>query len=347
MEIRMKIDQKVLSLLDAAQAGRAPAKDECVTLLQFPETSLESAFLRIIADSITRRRFSNEGIVLGQIGVEIAPCPGNCRFCSFGEGHTTFESSVMSDEDILHSADNFTGSGDLYALFLMTMHTFDFTRLLHIVQIVRQRIPRETQIVVNIGDFDKAQGQDLKAAGVNGAYHVCRLREGVDTTLEPEQRKATIRNIKESGLDFYCCCEPIGPEHTPQELADQMFIGLEYGCFQHAAMRRVHIPSVPLSRHGQISELRLAQITAVVALATLASSETKSIAVHEPNLLGLTSGANTVYAETGANPRDTEKDTTGHRGRDIKDCKTMLYEAGFENLLASPGQRKLLTNAFR
>jgi biotin synthase len=229
----------------------------------------------------------------------------------------------------------------------MTMHTFDFERLVRIVRMVRERIPRGTQIVVNIGDFGQDQARDLKAAGVNGAYHVCRLREGSDTSLPPEQRKATIRCIKDAGLDWYYCCEPIGPEHTPQELADQIFVGLEYGCFQHAAMRRVYIPSAPLAGRGQISELRLAQATAVVALATLACSETKSIAVHEPNLLGLTGGANTVYAETGANPRDTEKDTTGHRGRDIKDCKRMLYEAGFGDLLTSPGKRSVLADTYR
>jgi biotin synthase len=187
----------------------------------------------------------------------------------------------------------------------------------------------------------------LKAAGVSGAYHVCRLREGTDTALDPAQRKATIQNLKDAGLDWYYCCEPIGPEHTPEELTDQIFIGLEYGCFQHAAMRRVYVPSAPLSPHGQISELRLAQVTAVVTLATLACPETRSIAVHEPNLLGLTAGANTVYAETGANPRDTKKDTTGHRGRDIRACKMMLYEAGFENLLTSPLERTTLTDAYR
>ena len=343
----MEIDKKVARILDMAQAGRAPTKEECVYLLQFPETSLEAALLRAVSDSITRRRFNNEGIVLAQIGIEIARCPGRCKFCSFGEGHTAFEPSVMSDEDILRSADNFTASGDLYALFLMTMHTFDFERLVHIVRIVRERIPRETEIVVNIGDFDRAQAQDLKAAGVNGAYHVCRLREGIDTALDPEKRKATMRTIKDSGLDFYYCCEPIGPEHSPQELADQIFTGLEYGCVQHAAMRRVYFPSAPLSPHGQISELRLAQVTAVVALASLACPETRCIGVHEPNLLGLTAGANTVFAEAGANPRDTEKETTGHRGRDIKDCKTMLYEAGFENLLTSPGRRITLTDTYR
>lgn len=253
----------------------------------------------------------------------------------------------MSDTDILQSADNFTASGELYALFLMTMHTFDFTRLTRTVRLVRDRIPRETQIVVNIGDFDRAQALDLKAAGVNGAYHVCRLREGVDTALEPEQRKRTIRTIKECGLDWYYCCEPIGPEHTPEELAEQIYLGLEYGCFQHAAMRRVYIPSTPLAAHGQVTELRLAQVVAVVTLATLGCSETRSIAVHEPNLLGLSAGANTVYAETGANPRDTEKDTTGHRGRDIQACKQMLYEAGFASLLVSPERRVSLAEAYK
>jgi len=229
----------------------------------------------------------------------------------------------------------------------MTMHTFDFVRLINTVRVVRGCIPRETQIVVNIGDFDRSQALDLKAAGVNGAYHVCRLREGTDTALDPEQRKATIRTIKESGLDWYFCCEPIGPEHSPEELAEQIFLGIEFGCFQHAAMRRVYIPTAPLANHGQISELRLAQVTAVVALATLGCPDARSIAVHEPNLLGLAAGANTVYAETGANPRDTEKETTGHRGRDIRDCKTMLYEAGFESLLASPDKRRPLAEAYR
>jgi len=343
----MKADKKVISLLDLAQAGRAPSREECASLLQFPETSLEAALMRAVSDSIARQRFDNESIILGQIGVEIEPCPGACKFCNFGEGHTIFESSTMSDEDILRYADNFTASGELYALFLMTMHAFDFERLVHIVQIVRARISSETQIVVNIGDFDLAQARDLRSAGVNGAYHICRLREGIDTALAPELRKSTIRNIKDSGLDWYYCCEPIGPEHSPQELADQIFIGLEYGCFQHAAMRRVYIPSAPLSLCGQISELRLAQVTAVVALATLACPETRSIAVHEPNLLGLTAGANTIYAEMGANPRDTEKNTTGHRGRNIKDCRMMLYEAGFQNLLTSPERRIPLTDTFR
>lgn len=343
----MIVNEKVKDILQQAQGGRAPNQQECALLLSFPESSAEAALMRAVADAVGRRKFGNNGILLGQIGVEIAACPGGCKFCSFGDGHTAFEPSRMSDEEILGCASNLTASGDLFALFLMTMHEFDFARLVHIAGVVRAQIPKATQIVVNIGDFDHVQAQELKAAGITGAYHVCRLREGIDTALDPENRLATIQIIKASGLDWYNCCEPIGPEHTPEELAEQIYLGLEFGCFQHAAMRRVYMPSSPLAAHGQITELRLAQVVAAVTLATLDCPQTRSIAVHEPNLIGLTAGANTVYAETRANPRDTEKDTTGHRGRDICECKKMLYEAGFEDLLVAPGKRRTLSENYR
>ena len=94
---------------------------------------------------------------------------------------------------------------------------------------------------------------------------------------------------------------------------------------------------VPLSRNGQITERRLAQIVAVVTLATLDCRETRNIAVHEPNLLGLAAGANVVYAESGANPRDTEADTEKNRGLGMVGCRKMLYEAGFARLLRGDG----------
>ena len=53
----------------------------------------------------------------------------------------------------------------------------------------------------------------------------------------------------------------------------------------------------------------------------------------EPNLLGLCAGANAIYAETGANPRDTVSDTAVGRGMDMNACRKMLYEAGFKELL--------------
>lgn len=338
----MKLNATISKILDHAADFGAPSKADCVAMLECPPTSIEAGAIRATADAVSRHRFGNEGIILGQIGIEIDACPAKCGFCSFGEGHTRFEPSSMSLDEIVAAADAFTASGDLYALFLMTMHTFDFDRLFGTVTALRERMPWQPQLVVNIGDFSRRQAELLREAGVDGAYHVLRIREGRDTALDPERRIQTIASIKDVGLDWYYCCEPIGPEHAPQEIVDQLFLGIEYGCFQHAAMRRVYLPEGPLAHHGQIAELRLAQVVAVVALATLACPDTKNIAVHEPNLIGLTSGANVVYAEAGANPRDTEEDTSKHRGRDIAVCKEMLYEAGFDSVLVAPGQRRPL-----
>ncbi|WP_300158181.1 hypothetical protein [Solidesulfovibrio sp.] len=340
-----EMDVPTRRILEAALAGLPPTEKQCAALLALPEASLEAAAVRAVADAATRRRLGDAGILLGQIGLEIDACPGKCAFCSFGEGHTAFAPSRMTEEEILRNAAAFTEGGELYALFLMTMHVFDFGRLLRVVELLRGRVPAATQLVVNIGDFDRSQAMELRAAGVDGAYHVNRLREGIDTALDPAGRKATIGAIRESGLDWYYCCEPVGPEHDPEELAEQLYLGVELGCFQHAAMRRVFLPGSPLASRGQISERRLAQVVAVAALACLGCPETRSIAVHEPNPLGLTAGANTVYAEAGANPRDTEEDTAGHRGRDIAACKTMLWECGFTQLLVSPDARTPLREA--
>jgi biotin synthase len=332
-----QLTEQIQTILDRALENQPPSREECKLLLELPSDSLEAARLRATADFVSRRRFGNKAILLGQIGIGTAPCPGDCLFCVFGQSHTVFPRAELSLEEILERARLFAASGDLFALFLMTMHDFELERLLRIVEAVRKTLPSHSQIVVNIGDFDLAQARELRAAGVNGAYHVCRLREGVDTALSPEARKRTFSVIRESGLDFYYCCEPIGPEHSAEELVDQLFLGIEYGCFQHAAMRRVYGPGSPLASRGQITEQRLAQVVAVVALATLGCPQTQNIAVHEPNLLGLAAGANVVYAETGANPRDTQADTSVNRGLDMATCRKMLYESGFDGLLRGDG----------
>jgi len=331
------LTERLDRILKTSLEGKAPSKEDCVYLLSLPSESLEASMLMATADAVSRRRFGNNAILLGQIGIDTAACPGNCRFCVFGKDHTSMPTSKLPLDEILRRTHAFADAGDLFALFLMTMHEFNLDRLLEVVVMVRRELPSHTQIVINVGDFDAEQARQLKAAGVNGAYHVCRLREGTDTDLDPQARRRTFRVIRGAGLDFYYCCEPIGPEHSAEELVEQMFMGIEYGCFQHAAMRRVFVPGVPLSAKGQITERRLSQVVAVIALATLGCPETRNIAVHEPNLLGLAAGANVVYAESGANPRDAKIDTTGNRGLDMPACRKMLYEAGFTALQRGDG----------
>jgi biotin synthase len=327
----MPVGALLRQVLEKAEENCSPTKEECAHLLSFQEQSPEAGILIAAANEISRRRFGNVGILLGQVGIEGASCPGGCKFCAFGEGHT-ISASQLSLEQILERAQAFCAGADLYALFLMTTHQTDFTRLLATISAVRRTIPAETKIVLNTGDLDQSQANELHCAGAEGAYHICRLREGTDTGLLPEQRLRTLEFIRTAGLDLYYCCEPIGPEHTTQELVEQMFIGIRFGCFQHGAMRRIPVPGTPMFTRGQITERRLAQVVAVSALATLGCKETEIIIVHEPNVQGLCAGANAIYAETGANPRDTAPDTKGHRGLDMSDCRGMVSGAGFAGL---------------
>ncbi|MDR1959077.1 MAG: hypothetical protein LBQ54_08545 [Planctomycetaceae bacterium] len=335
----MKIDKRIYGVLDRSMEGIAPSKEECIELLRIPERTLEASLLRSVADELMRKRFHNQAMLMGQIGIETFPCPGDCQFCVFGETHTAFPKTEINDAGILEAAVDFTAQNDLYALFLMVMHTFDENRLLQIVESVRSTIPASTALLLNMGDFSPETAKTFAAAGVSGMYHVLRLREGTDSKLDPEHRRQTIRAIKEAGLLWFYCCEPIGPEHTPEELTEQIFLGLEYKCFQHATMRRIRFPGSPLFDRGIISELRLAQITAVVALAMIDNPELRAIAVHEPNLPGLLSGANSICAESGANPRDTSENTNQGRGRDTTACKLMFAEAGFTSLYNAGGDR--------
>lgn len=325
----MNIDKRILEVLDRAEQGIPPSKAECVALLDRPAASLEASMLRAVADDVCRRRFGNRGLVLGQIGIQTGACTADCGFCGFARSLNRSETAMMPFDEILACVDGFTASDELHALFLLTTHAFDMERLAAVVGAVRARIPRQMQLVLNVGDFNLTQARALKQAGADGAYHICRLREGIDTGLSPLARKDTLRAIRDAGLDLYYCCEPIGPEHTSEELVEQLFIGVEAGCVQHAAMRRVPVPGSSMEGRGQISELRLAQVVAVVALASLASPETQSIAVHEPSLIGLASGANAIWAETGSNPRDAVNAAQARRGRDVEQCKRMLFEAGF------------------
>lgn len=324
-----KFSSSFLNTLERAENREELRRDELVELLRYPEVGPEADRVRGLANQISRQRFRNRGVILGQIGYETAPCPGNCQFCAFGADITTLPENRPSKQEILHLAEDFLAHKSLFALFLMGMHDFRFDTLLETIDVLKPILRNNVRLVVNIGDFDRSQADELKSAGVSGAYHVLRLREGEATDLDPQVRRDTIRSLREASLDWYYCCEPVGPEHTPEELVDQMLLGRECGAFQHAGMRRVLLPNSPLAKHGIISELRLAQVTAVVTLAMIGNENLGSIAVHEPNTLGLCSGANAVYAEAGANPRDLVGETQRNRGHSVYDCEQMLRECGF------------------
>ena len=152
-----------------------------------------------------------------------------------------------------------------------------------------------------------------------------------------------MENAKRAGLELLDCLEPIGPEHTPTELVEHMFITIEMGCMQSGVMKRVAVPGTPLAHYGQITDFKLSHILAVQSLAMLSMGRLPWIGVHEPNEMGYLSGANLICAETGINPRDTAKDTAAGRGLNMAASRRILYESGFAYLRRGDDSKVALT----
>jgi len=308
--------------------GHSLTRDEIVYLLSNHHQSLDEGFVMAAANVINRTVSKRKAEVHAQIGLNLSPCPNNCLFCAFAAKNGVFrEFQELPIEDIILLALKAEGDG-ANALFFMTTHDFSFKKYIEISKEVRKKLKPETVMIANMGDFGYEEGKQLKEAGYSGIYHAVRMGEGRDTQIDPQVRLNTIRAAREAGLLIGTCVEPIGPEHSIEEIAEKILIGREINpCFS-GAMRRISIPGSELEQYGMISEYRLAFLVAVVRLAM--GKDLIGNCTHEPNLLGAVSGANLFWAEVGANPRDTETETSRGRGLNVKSCIEMFRETDFD-----------------
>ena len=331
------IDKKLHDILEKADRRENLTKQDCIYILGLSPESYEAGLVRSKANALIREKNGNAAIIIGQIGVDIHPCEAKCAFCSFGKDHTEIPRAKISKPQLKKAIDEFCKEGDLYGLYLMTMADTDQDYLLEMIEYAREVAPPETQIWINTGDNEQSFYERAAAAGAKGAYHVCRLREGVDTQLDPQIRIESMKNIKAAGLDLFSCCEPIGPEHSIEEIADSIMLCVDMGVTQFGAMKRIAVPDSPLYADNQISNLQMAHIMGCVGLAYACVESAAFFGVHEPSELGYLAGANFVTAETGANPRDTVLDTSKGRGWDMNRCRKLLFEAGFTKLMKGDG----------
>lgn len=330
---------KINTILEKACSGIPLSREEVLALIKIDENTLEADSIRQAGRYISRKRFGSRAMLLCQTGIEAFPCIADCKFCSFGKSSFSEELWKISEKELHAVTKQITGQG-VFAHFLLFMHNSLFESLLSSVEKAKKYLPKGTNLVMNCGDLERIQISELKNAGVTGFYHVLRLGEEVDTTLKKRDRIQTIEFLKQEGLDWYTCCEPVGPEHCAEEIADQIMLSRELSCFQNAVMRRICVTASMRDR-GKISLLRSAQLVAIVALAMVGNRELSSIAVHEPDLLGLYAGANCIYAEFGVNPRDKEKETSRSRGFSIEKCKDMLKDSGFVSLIQANEEKEI------
>jgi biotin synthase len=335
----MKLDERFENIMNNVSNGKGPDKEECKYLLGFEPHSLESTHMMSIANHYWRTRLQNCGVIYGQIAIDIGPCDANCQFCSFAKSYTDIKPNRMSMEEIEHAVKELSRWDDIFGIFLMTIRDVDMDYLLDAVKTARASLPDHIQVWVNIGDISYDEAVSLKEAGVIGAYHVLRLREGEDTAIDPSDRLKTFEAINKAGIQLFTCVEPIGPEHTADEIFDSVFLKYEYGLVNHAAMRRTFMPSMPIAKRGIISQLRLAQITAIICLSAVSYPDMMAVACHEPHALGLSAGGSIVSAEWGACPRNDINEETASKALSINACRRMLFEAGFSSIINGAGEQ--------
>jgi biotin synthase len=329
-EPSMQVDSKVKNIIIKVFDGLALEKDEILLLLRFDHRSTEAGWVMAVANDIARTASKGKAEVHAQIGLNLSPCPNNCSFCAFSAENRVFtEKKEIGVEEIAQLAFQAEEDG-ANAIFFMTTHDYPFEKYIETSKEVRKSLKPETVMIANIGDFGYEEGMQLKDAGYAGIYHAVRMGEGRDTKIDPKVRLKTIRAAQEAGLLIGTCVEPIGPEHSIEEIAQKILIGRDINPCYSGAMRRINIPGSELERYGMISEYRLAFLVAVVRLAM--GRSLIGNCTHEPNVLGATAGANLFWAEVGTNPRDTEFETSRGRGLDVRSCIRMFKEADFDVL---------------
>jgi len=316
-------------IIKKSRNGEAFSKEEIVKMLSFDTCSVETSIIMGEAGRLARELTDNKAEVHGQFALNLAPCPVNCEFCSFASQYDIFkEPKELTVQECIDYAIPFDNTPENNSVFLMATANFDFGKFIEIAQEMKKNLKPDTYMVANVGDMSPSRAQKMKDAGFHGVYHAIRMGEGTSTKVSENQRLKSIKNFQEAGLIVGTCVEPIGPEHTNEQIAHHILLAGSFDPAFSGAMRRITVPGSSQAKYGMISELRIAQIVAVTRLAT--PRNVLGNCTHEPNVMGAYAGANLFWAESGGNPRDITEKTEESRGMSVGDCANLLREADWD-----------------
>lgn len=326
-----RISSRIGDILRKGGDGVGISREEALDLMWIEIGSREAYALMQTADDLSRTMFKGKGENHFHIGVNVEPCPYNCSFCSLTRGAGIFNEKIDFDEEQIHEWARGAESGGADALNIMTTGTYPFERLLEIGRLLKREV--SVPLVANTRDISHQEGERLLDAGFLGAYHAVRLGEGRDTPFDRKQRLHTVKVLKDVGLLWMNCIEPVGPEHNTDEILDLMFLARSREATYSGVMRRINFPGSPMEKKGMISEIEMAMLVAVSRL--IMGDIPRAHCTHEPNSASLIAGANLFFPEVGASPRDASADTCKGRGTGIGPCREMQSEMGWNPYLPS------------
>ena len=316
------MDSEVVKIINKALDGALINREEIIRLLSVKNLSKEAFAIQQAGREFTSELNDGLAEVHAHIGLDAAPCPVDCVFCSFAKSNGVFSEKVVHPvEKVVRDALDFEDAG-ANALYLVTTATYGKEHFLETAQAVADALTTEMPLVANISDFDYGYACELVKIGFKGCYHVVRLGEGLHTRAKKETRLKTMTAAKEAGLALGNCIDPIGPEHDPAEIADLILLAREFEVCFSGAMRRTTVPNSYFAQFGNIPYDRLATYAAVTSLTT--GPDIKGNCSHEPSQLCAQAGVNIMWASRGSDPRDTSAETT--RGFSVQQVKDIYFE---------------------
>ena len=305
--------------------GIVQPKETMIRLLDIPTDTPEYDYLCRCAFEAAQIITGKEAYLWGAIGVDYAVCPMNCKFCSLGEEWGIVkESKSLSQEEIIEQIREYVAQGIRF-IVLRTTEFYSIDTLCEFLKNIRLQVAGEYELVLNIGEFDLNTADKIHDSGADGIYHALRLREGIDTIFDPKDRMHTLASVRDSKLKLIHLVEPVGPEHTNEEIADVLLNSIDYGVVISGAMARTPVKGTPLGELPALNEKRLAQIIAVTRL----TSGVRDICAHPPTKAVIESGANVVVIERGAIPRDTNLSEKAWNAFDAETAKSYFKECGY------------------
>ena len=154
------------------------------------------------------------------------------------------------------------------------------------------------------------------------------MREGIDTEIPVETRMETFANLAAAGMSLSTCVEPVGPEHTPEEITEATFRCIGTHPVSAGVGKRVAVPGTQLYDLGMRTDVSNANM---VAIYRLASGIEPRLNCSANTVMTAASGANLAWAEVGTNPRDTvERTEHGGRGASFAQQRKMFLASGWE-----------------
>lgn len=329
--MKQELEPRITEILKKALDRVPIEREQALTLMQVQLHTKACYALMEAANRLSRTKFGDKGENHFHIGLNVEPCPMDCLFCSLTRKTGIFKEKIDYSMDQIiawaKQAEEYGADG----LNLMTTGTYPFERLLEVGRLLQKEtcVP----LVANTRDINHREGEMLLDAGFVGAYHAVRLGEGRDTPFNREKRIRTIQVLRDVGLLWMNCVEPVGPEHSADEIVDLMLLARDYGATYSGVMRRINFPGSPMERFGMISELEMARLVAISRL--VMGDVPRAHCTHEPHTASLMAGANLFFPEVGSSPRDEKADTEKGRGTGIENCQRLQREMELDPLLPS------------